>query len=90
MPALYFKSGTDFVGRPAEWGVERENTWRSTRYHRPSDEIYGDWELSGTVEDAQLAFWVGLAAAESDRPPSWKPGDEFEAIRERMLEEAGR
>ena len=88
VPALYFKSGTEFIGRPPEWGRETEDAWRNTRYHQPSDEIYEDWDLEGLVEDARLAFWVGLAAAEADEPPTWRPGDEFEAVRERMLREA--
>ncbi len=88
VPALYFKNGTNFRGRAPEWGVEMEDTWRAERYHQPSDEIYDAWDLAGLVEDAQLAFYVGLAVANADAPPSWKPGDEFEAIRERARREA--
>ena len=40
------------------------------------------------AEDARLAFRVGLAVAEMDDPPGWKPGDEFEAVRQRMEAEA--
>ena len=39
------------------------------------------------VEDARLAFWVGLHVANTDELPGWKPGDEFEGIRQRMLAE---
>jgi Zn-dependent M28 family amino/carboxypeptidase len=88
VPALYFTPGTDFVGRPAGWGREIEDAWRNTRYHQPSDEIYEDWSYEGMVEDARLAFWVGLAAAEADEPPVWRPGDEFAPVRARMLAEA--
>jgi len=38
------------------------------------------------VEDARLAFRVGLAVAERDALPAWTPGDEFEAIRQAALE----
>ena len=89
VPALYFKAGTDFTGRDPGWGREMENDWRNTRYHQPSDQVYGDWDFEGTAADARLAFLVGLAVAEADEMPTWTPGDEFEAIRERMLQEAG-
>jgi Zn-dependent M28 family amino/carboxypeptidase len=83
VPALYFKAGTSFRGRAAGWGVEIEDAWRAERYHQPSDEIYDAWDLEGLVEDARLAFYVGLAAANNDQPPAWRAGDEFQAIREK-------
>ena len=88
VPALYFKNGTQFRDRAPEWGVEMEDTWRAARYHRPSDEIYEAWDLAGLVEDTQLAFYVGWAAANADVPPGWKPGDEFEAVRQKARREA--
>ena len=88
VPSLYFKAGTEFVGRPAQWGREVEDRWRSERYHQPSDHVYEEWDLEGLVEDARLAFLVGLSVAEADEPPAWNPGDEFEGVRTRMLREA--
>ena len=89
VPALYFKAGTDFRGRPPEWGKEMEDDWRTTRYHQPSDEVYEVWDYAGMVEDAQLAFYVGLSVAQADEVPTWKPGDEFEATRKAAIAEAG-
>ena len=85
VPALYFKAGTDSVERGEERGREIENRWRAERYHQPGDEIYDAWDFGGMVEDARLAFWVGLHVANADDPPGWKPGDEFESVRARML-----
>ena len=90
VPALYFKGGTEFPGHDAEWGRDAENRWRAERYHQPSDEVYDAWDFEGMAEDARLAFRVGLAVAEMDDPPGWKPGDEFEAVRERMEAEVAR
>ncbi len=87
VPALYFKAGTDSIEHGSEWGREAEDRWRAERYHQPGDEIYDEWDFGGMVEDARLAFWVGLHVANADEPPGWKPGDEFEAIRRRMLAE---
>ena len=87
VPALYFKAGTDSVEHGQEWGREAEDRWRDERYHQPGDEIYDEWDFGGMVEDARLAFWVGLHVANVDETPGWKPGDEFEAVRQRMLAE---
>ena len=57
-------------------------------YHQPSDEVKPDWDLSGAAEDAQLLFVVGYRVANADRMPEWKPGNEFRAKREEMLEGA--
>jgi len=88
VPALYFRSGVDVIGKPEGWGREQRIRWETTRYHQPSDELDASWDLSGAVEDAALAFWVGAAAAEADEMPRWRAGDEFEASRARALEAA--
>jgi len=81
IPALYFSSGTDFIGRPAGWGREVGNAWLAAHYHQPSDEMAPDWNWDGMVEDARLGFMVGLAVADADQPPQWRPGDEFAHLR---------
>lgn len=87
IPAIWFKSGTEFIGRPEGWGEERYAEWIRDRYHRPSDEVEPDWVYDGLAEDARLAFLVGAAVATRDEMPRWRPGDEFEAVRERALAE---
>jgi Zn-dependent M28 family amino/carboxypeptidase len=81
IPALYFSSGTDFIGRPKEWGREVGDAWLAAHYHQPSDEIAPDWNWDGMVEDARLGFMVGLAVADADAAPQWRPGDEFAHLR---------
>lgn len=89
VPAIWFKSGTDFFGRPAGWGRQMMEEWIEQRYHRPSDELDETWNFEGLVEDARLAFFLGLAVANADEMPSWLPGDEFEDERLRALEDRG-
>jgi len=81
VPALYFTSGNAYRDRPAGWGREVKDRWRREVYHQPSDEVAPDWNLEGMVEDARLAFAVGLAVADAEEPPRWRPGDEFEKVR---------
>ena len=41
------------------------------------------------VEDARLAYRVGLEVANGAKLPAWYPGDEFEAARKKTMEAAG-
>ena len=86
VPAAYFASGNDFLGRPDGWGRRQREEWEAQRYHRPSDELNDAWDLSGAVEDAQLYFRLGLAVADQKAMPEWNPGDEFALARKRALE----
>jgi Zn-dependent M28 family amino/carboxypeptidase len=89
VPALYFDTGTEFVGRPEGWGTEQIEAWTEEKYHQPSDELEDSWSFEGMVEDARLGFYCGLIVAEAAEMPSWVPGDEFEAAREEALAAVG-
>ena len=86
VPALYTDSGTEFIGKDPEYGKQKRDEYTAKDYHAPSDEIKPDWDLSGAVEDAQLMMAVGLRVANADKFPEWKPGNEFKAKRDEMLE----
>jgi Zn-dependent M28 family amino/carboxypeptidase len=81
VPALYFKSGQTYLGRPEGWGRQKEAEYRKTRYHQPSDVITPEWNWDGMVEDDVLAYLVGLDVVGRPALPAWFPGDEFEAKR---------
>jgi Zn-dependent M28 family amino/carboxypeptidase len=85
VPALYVNSGTNYVDKPADYGLQKRRDYTSKDYHKISDEIKPDWDLLGAVEDVQLLFQVGWRVAESEKFPEWKPGTEFKARRESML-----
>jgi Zn-dependent M28 family amino/carboxypeptidase len=87
VPALDPKEGTDFVGKPAGWGLEMRRTYTAEDYHKPSDEIKSDWDLSGMVEDAQLLFSVGYRVANAKTLPVWNSGSEFKAKRDEMMKQ---
>ncbi len=85
VPALYADAGVNYVGKPSGWGLQKRNEYTTNDYHKPSDEIKPDWDLSGAVEDGQMLFEVGYRIAQSTVWPEWKPGTEFKAKREAML-----
>lgn len=85
VPALDPDEGVDFVGRPPEYAAKVRNEYTARDYHKPSDIVRPDWDLSGAREDLKVLFAVGYRVAEADRMPEWKPGNEFRAKREAML-----
>jgi Zn-dependent M28 family amino/carboxypeptidase len=85
VPALYINSGVDYVGKPEGWGQQKHDDYDKTDYHKPSDQVKDNWDLSGAIEDAQLLFVVGYDVAQADKYPEWKPGTEFKAKRDAML-----
>jgi Zn-dependent M28 family amino/carboxypeptidase len=89
VPALDPGLGSDYIGKPEGFGKQKRNEYTERDYHKVSDEIKPDWDLSGAVEDLQLLFQVGYRVAQGDKWPEWKPGTEFKAKREAMLKRAG-
>jgi Zn-dependent M28 family amino/carboxypeptidase len=86
IPAAYFGSGMDFVGRPEGWGKQQREAWEAKHYHQPSDELRPEWDFSGAVEDVRLFFLLGAHVARVPELPRWNKGDEFEAARLEALE----
>jgi Zn-dependent M28 family amino/carboxypeptidase len=85
VPAAYLDPGMSYVDRPEGWGQEQDEHYTKAHYHQPSDEYDPSWNLDGMVLDAQLAYWVGLAIANTDKMQSWNEGDEFERARLKAL-----
>jgi Zn-dependent M28 family amino/carboxypeptidase len=85
VPALYTDSGIEYVDKPPGYGQQKRDEYTAKDYHKPSDEVKPDWDLSGAVEDTQLLFEVGHRVAQSERFPEWKPGTEFKGRRDSAL-----
>jgi Zn-dependent M28 family amino/carboxypeptidase len=85
VPALYTDSGIEFLGKSPEYAKQKRDEYTERDYHAPSDEIKPDWDLSGAIEDVQLMMAVGLRVANAEKYPEWKPGNEFKAKRDEMV-----
>jgi Zn-dependent M28 family amino/carboxypeptidase len=85
VPALYTDSGTDFIGKDANYSKQKRDEYTEKDYHKVSDEIKPDWDLSGAVEDAQLLATIGYRVAQGEKYPEWKPGSEFKAKRDETM-----
>lgn len=88
VPALDPNDGISFIGKPADWGRKKRDEYTEHDYHKPSDEIKPDWNLSGAAEDLKLLMTVGYRVANTEKYPEWKPGTEFKARRDQMLRRA--
>jgi Zn-dependent M28 family amino/carboxypeptidase len=85
VPALYADEGVDFLDKPAGYGQKVRDEYTNNRYHSPKDVITPEWDMAGAAEDLKLLLAVGYRVAQADKFPEWKPGNEFRAIREKML-----
>lgn len=89
VPAFDPDEGVDFIGKPEGWGLEARRRFTAENYHKPSDTIKPDWDLSGAIEDCRLYFLVGFRIANDARMPEWRSGAEFKAARDASLRSAG-
>jgi Zn-dependent M28 family amino/carboxypeptidase len=86
VPALYTDAGVSFAGRDAGYGRQKREEYTANDYHKPSDHVKPDWDLTGAIDDAQLMFQVGYRVSQRAAFPEWKEGTEFRARRQEMLQ----
>jgi len=77
VPAFEPDHGDEFIGKPAGYGLQVRKDFFDNLYHKPTDTVKPDWDLSGGVEDLQLYWMVGYRVAQGEKYPQWKPGAEF-------------
>jgi Zn-dependent M28 family amino/carboxypeptidase len=85
VPAFDPNPGTDYIGKPAGWGLKMRDKYTAEFYHKPQDQVKDYWNLSGAVQDIELFYRVGNTVANAAKTPEWKPGAEFKAAREKSL-----
>src|SRR5579863_3041104 len=85
VPALDPDPGITYIGKPADYGKQKRDNYTANDYHKPSDEVKPDWDLSGAVDDLRVFFEIGYRVAEDKIIPEWKPGTEFKAKRDLMM-----
>ena len=85
VPALYTDSGITYEGKDKAFSKQKRDEYTDKDYHKVSDEIKPDWDLTGAVDDAQLLTMIGYRVAQGDKYPEWKAGSEFKAKRDDMM-----
>lgn len=82
IPVLYTSNGVDMVEGGVERGRALNEAYVANHYHKPSDEVTDEWDMSGGVEDLQLLYAVGRGLADSEAWPQWRENAEFRAARD--------
>ena len=82
IPAFYADPGVDYLDKPGGYGIERREQYTAEDYHKPSDEVKPDWDLSGALEDLTFMYAMGRQLADSEDWPEWSATSEFRSIRE--------
>ena len=77
VPSVSIGAGTQYEGRPAEWGRQQEEQYVSHCYHQPCDEYRADFDLTGAVQLAEVVLDFGMALANADALPTWNADAEF-------------
>jgi Zn-dependent M28 family amino/carboxypeptidase len=85
VPAFSIEQGTDYAGKPPEYGKRIFEEYNDKHYHQPSDEYKDDWNFGGMEEVAEFARRIATTVANQEMLPTWKAGDEFLAAREKAL-----
>lgn len=83
IPSFSVSQGTNYIGKPADFGNTVFEDYNTKHYHQPSDEYHDNWDFAGIEQMAQFGLTLGLDFANSPKLPTWNPGDEFLNARER-------
>ena len=82
IPAFYADPGVDYLDKPPGYGLDKREEFTANDYHKVSDEVKPDWDLSGALEDLTFMYQMGARLAAGDEWPEWSETSEFRAVRE--------
>jgi Zn-dependent M28 family amino/carboxypeptidase len=81
IPVLYTSRGIDMVDGGVERGRAFSQRYVAEVYHKPSDQVTPDWDMSGGVQDLEALYAVGRGIADGNEWPQWRENSEFRAAR---------
>ncbi len=81
VPAVFIKTGHEFVGQPEGYAQQIEEEYRSNRYHQTADELTDGMPFAGLVQQTRVAFRLGHMLATSSLRPQWKQSEAFAQTR---------
>jgi Zn-dependent M28 family amino/carboxypeptidase len=73
VPVLYTSNGVDMIEGGVERGSALNAAYIANNYHKPSDELTEEWDMSGGARDLELLYAVGRRLADGADWPEWRP-----------------
>jgi Zn-dependent M28 family amino/carboxypeptidase len=90
VPSFSVSEGLKFVGHDVAWGRAQDEDYTAHRYHQPSDEYNPAMDFRGDAVMGRFGYALGWQAATAPAEVKWKPGDEFEAARQKSVAQGGK
>ena len=82
VPSLSIQGGTDYVGRPAGWGLAQLRNYTQFHYHKPADVYDPAWNLAGMRQQLQVLYRTGRGLTDARSWPAWNADSPFRKIRD--------
>ncbi|UOQ97748.1 M28 family peptidase [Hymenobacter sp. 5317J-9] len=76
IPALHIKYGNKTADGKNNLSEEVQK-WRAVTYHKPQDDINGQFDFDAAKKYVQLCFLIGYQVAQNPARPTWNKGDFF-------------
>jgi Zn-dependent M28 family amino/carboxypeptidase len=74
VPAFSISLGSQFYGKPDDYGEKIFEEYNDKHYHQPSDEYREDWDMAGMVEATQFGLIIGMDVANQEKKPVLSSG----------------
>jgi hypothetical protein len=84
VPAFSVTAGMKLKGKSQDFAIKAYKEFNDNVYHQPQDEMRLDWDFSGFVVLARFTLDVARDVANAEGLPTWNPGDEFRAARDKQ------
>ncbi|MFN8610390.1 MAG: M28 family peptidase [Vulcanimicrobiota bacterium] len=85
VPGFSLGEGLKFRGQTEEYGIKLAADYTKYGYHHGADEFQENWDFKGLAQFTRLAYNLGWRAANQEEMVQWRPGDEFESARKKIL-----
>lgn len=83
VPAFSVYPGEKFKGKPADFAKKQMEDFIAKVYHTPNDVFRAEWDFAGYPVLMRFAFDIAIESANAKTLPTWNPGDEFRAARDK-------
>ena len=77
VPGTSIQNGEQYVGKPEDYGHEKQSEYTTKRYHQPSDEVLPWFSYEGVVQQLRVIIRTAIAIANAPSQPVWNRTSEF-------------